>query len=394
MNGGWRGTWLVARREWNTRVRTTAFRLSTLISIVLVLAVILVPDTLGGSESRERTVGLAGESSPLLSTLLRTTGEQMDLSVTTRAFADEQAGRAALRSEDVSVLLVNQRELVWKANIDERLRAVVVSSVGTLRRAEAIDDINIPPQQARELLGGPDLASSSLEPTTREQTEREELAVIALLVLFMAIAFYGGFLLVGVVEEKSSRVVEVLLSRLRPAELLAGKILGIGMVGLAQLALVAGAAIVAMRFGENPSATTTPSTIAWVVFWFVVGYGFYAVLYATAGSLVSRQEEAQGIQFPISAALIVTYFAAMEAAQSPNSVVTLIGSIFPPTAPMVMIARIAQGDVPWWQIVLSVSLLVVTIYGMVQLAGRIYAGAVLRFGGRLGLREAWRGADS
>ena len=394
MSTGWRRAWLVARREWNQRVRTTAFRLSTLISIVLVLAIILVPDALSGDASRERTVGLAGETSAQLPALLRTSGEQLDLSVTTRAFADERAGLAALRSEDVSALLVDQRVLTWKAEIDEPLNAVVTSSVGALERARAIDELGIPPQQARELLGPPELASRSLEPATQEQTEREELAVIALLVLFMAIAFYGGFLLVGVVEEKSSRVVEVLLSRLRPAELLAGKILGIGMVGLAQLTLVAGAALVALQFAENPSATTTPSTIAWVVFWFVMGYGFYAVLYATAGSLVSRQEEAQGIQFPISAALIVTYFAAMEAARSPDGVVTLIGSLFPPTAPMVMIARMAQGQVPWWQIALSVSLLVITIYGMVQLAGRIYAGAVLRFGGRLRLREAWHGAEA
>jgi ABC-2 type transport system permease protein len=393
MSSGWRRAWLVAHREWNQRVRTTAFRLSTLISIVLVLAVILVPDALGGGASRERRVGLAGESSAQLPALLQASGEQLDLSVTTRAFADERAGLAALRSEDVSALLVDQRVLTWKAEIDEPLKAVVTSSVGALERARAIDELGIPPQQARELLGPPELASRSLEPATQEQTEREELAVIALLVLFMAIAFYGGFLLVGVVEEKSSRVVEVLLSRLRPAELLAGKILGIGMVGLAQLTLVAAAALVALRFAETPSATT-PSTIAWIVFWFVMGYAFYAVLYATAGSLVSRQEEAQGIQFPISAALIVTYFAAMQAARSPDGVVTLIGSLFPPTAPMVMIARMAQGQVPWWQIALAVSLLVVTIYGMVQLAGRVYAGAVLRFGGRLRLREAWRGAEA
>ena len=130
------------------------------------------------------------------------------------------------------------------------------------------------------------------------------------------------------------------------------------------------------------------------MFWFVLGYAFYAVLYATAGSLVSRQEEAQSIQFPITAVLIVAYFLAIEAAQSPDSVAALVGSLLPPTAPMVMIVRIAHGSVPWWQIGLSVALMVVTIYGMVQLAGRIYAGAVLRFGRRVRLKEAWRGAEA
>ena len=97
--------------------------------------------------------------------------------------------------------------------------------------------------------------------------------------------------------------------------------------------------------------------------------------------------------FPITAVLVVAYIFALEAAQSPDSLATLIGSFLPPTAPLVMIVRIANGSVPWWQIAVSVALMAATIYGMVRLAGRIYAGAVLRTGGRVKLREAWRGAE-
>jgi ABC-2 type transport system permease protein len=393
MSGGWRHVWLVARREWNQRVRTLAFQISTLVSILIVVALILVPDMYGGGAKRLRTVGLVGERSPQLPALARASGDLLGLTVDIRGFADEAAGRAALRSGDVSVLLVEQRELVWKAETDDELQAVVTSAVQVLERQEAIGELGLSSGEEQRLLAPADLPSTSLEPVAQDRSEREELAWIGLLVLFMAIAFYGGFLLVGVVEEKSSRVVEVLLSRLRPTELLAGKILGIGLVGLAQLGLVAASALVALRFSENTTATTTPSTVAWILVWFILGYGFYSVLYATAGSLVSRQEEAQSIQFPISAILIVAYFLSMEAAQSPDSVAALVGSLFPPTAPMVMIVRIAHGSVPWWQVVLSVALMGVTIYGMVQLAGRIYAGAVLRFGRRLRLKEAWRGSE-
>ncbi len=390
---GWRRLWLVARREWNQRVRTTAFQISTLVSVLIVLALILVPDMYGGGAERERTVGLVGERSPELPALVRATADQLGLAVETRAFGDEGAARAALRSGDVAVVLADQRELVWKAQTDDQLAAVVTSAVQIAERQEAIGELGLMPEQAERLLAPPDLGSTSLDPVTEERTEREGLAMIGLFVLFLAIAFYGGFLLVGVVEEKASRVVEVLLSRLRPTELLGGKILGIGLVGLAQLALVAVAALVALRFSENTTATTTPSTVAWIVVWFVLGYGFYSVLYATAGSLVSRQEEAQSIQFPISAILIVAYFVSMEAAQSPDSAAAIVGSLFPPTAPMVMIVRIAHGSVPWWQIALSIAIVVGSIYGMVVLAGRIYAGAVLRIGPRLRVREAWRGSE-
>ena len=393
MNGSARRLWLVARREWNQRLRTLAFRISTLISILIVVALILVPDMYGGG-AKERTVGVVGANSSELVELVRASGDQFGLNVETRAFSDEPAGRAALRSDDVSVLLIDLQRLVWKSKIDDQLHAVVTSAVQVIEQRESIAELGLTPQEAQRLLGAPDLPSTSLEPFTQQRSEREELAWIGLLVLFTAIAFYGGFLLVGVVEEKSSRVVEVLLSRLRPTELLAGKILGIGLVGLAQLALVAGSALIALQFSENTTATTTPSTIGWIVIWFILGYGFYSVLYATAGSLVSRQEEAQSIQFPISAILFVAYFLSMQATQSPDGTAALVGSFLPPTAPMVMIVRIAHGSVPWWEIVLSVASITAAIYGMVLLAGRIYAGAVLRIGPRLRLREAWRSGEA
>ena len=302
MSGGRRRVWLVARREWNQRVRTLAFRISTVISILIVVVLIAVPEMYGGGASPTRTVGLVGRSSSQLPTLLRTFGDQLDLSVTTRAFVDEAAGRAALRDGDVSVLLVDQRELVWEAEPDEQLGAIVASSVGVVERQEAIGELGLTSEQAQRLLRPPELASTSLEPATKEREARQVLATVALVLLFMAIVFYGGFLLTGVVEEKSSRVVEVLLSRLRPTELLAGKILGIGLVGLAQFAMVAGSAVVALRLSDNTVAPqTTPSTMGWIVFWFVLGYAFYSVLYAAAGSLVSRQEEAQSIQIPVTA---------------------------------------------------------------------------------------------
>lgn len=388
-----RRLWLVARREWNQRVRSRAYRISTLISILIVVAIIVVPEMYGGGVKPTRTVGLVGQSSSQLPALLRESGEQLGLSVKTRGFADETAGRAALRADDVSVLLVDQRELVWKAETDGELQAIVTSGVQVLEQQRAIGELGLTPEQSQRLLQPPDLPSRSLEPVMQERSARVALASIGLVLLLMAIALYGGFLLTGVVEEKSSRVVEVLLSRLRPTELLAGKVLGIGLVGLAQFALVAASAVVALRLSDNTLAPeTTPSTIAWIVFWFVLGYGFYSVLYATAGSLVSRQEEAESMQLPITAVLLVGYILAFNAAESPDGVAALVGSLLPPTAPMVMIARLAQGGVPWWQIVLSVTLIVVTVFGMVQLAGRIYAGAVLRIGPRVRLKEAWRGA--
>ena len=393
MSGGSRRSWLVARREWSQRVRSVAFRVSTAISILIVVAIVVVPEMYGGGVKPTRTVGLVGESSSQMPEILAAAGDRLDLTVKSRIYPDEADGRAALRADDVSVLLVDPQGLVWKAETDDQLQVVVTSAVQAVEQQRAVDELGLTSEEARRLLQPPDLPSTSLEPATEERAARVALATVGMVLLFMAIVFYGGFVLSGVIEEKSSRVVEVLLSRLRPTELLAGKILGIGLVGLAQFALVAGSALAALQLSGNTLAPeTAPSTIGWVVFWFVLGYGFYAVLYATAGSLVSRQEEAQSIQLPITAVLFVGYILAFAAAESPDSIWAVVGSLFPPTAPMVMIVRIAHGGVPGWQIAASVSLMVVTVYALVQLAGRIYTGAVLRIGRRVKLREAWRGA--
>jgi ABC-2 type transport system permease protein len=395
MSDGTRHVRLVARREWNQRVHTLAFRISTLISILIVVALIVVPEMYGGGVKPTRTVGVVGQTSTQLPMLLRAAGDALGISVQTRLFADEAAGQAALRAGDASVLLVDQQRLVWKAEADDQLQAIVTSAVGVLEQQRQVGDLGLTRGEARRLLRPIDLPVASLEPATSERSARVALATMSMVLLFLAITFYGGFVLSGVIEEKSSRVVEVLLSRLRPTELLAGKILGIGLVGLAQFALVAASALGALVLsGSTLAPTTTPSTIGWVLFWFVLGYGFYSVLYATAGSLVSRQEDAQSIQFPITGVLLVGYVFALATAESPESLAAFVGSLLPPTAPMVMTVRMAQGGVPWWQIVLSVALMVVTVYAMVQLAGRIYTGAVLRIGRRVRLKEAWHGGEA
>jgi ABC-2 type transport system permease protein len=395
MSGITRRTWLVTRREWNQRARTRAFLGSTLLSVLIVVVLIMVPEIYGGGGPPSRTVGLVGQNSPRLPSLLQAAGTQVDLAVKTRAFADEAAGRAAIDSGDVSVLLVDQQELVWKAEADTQLQAAATSAVSVLEQERAITEMRLTPEQAHRLLAPPELRSTSLDPSSDEQTARADLGRIGVVLLFMAIAFYCAFVLTGVVEEKSSRVVEVLLSRVRPTELLAGKILGIGLVGLAQLAVVMGAGLIALSFADNTVIPeTTPGTFGWIVFWFILGYAFYSVLYATAGSLVSRQEETQGLQLPMTGLLFIAYILAFVATESPDGTAALVGSLFPPTAPMVMIVRIAHGAVPWWQIALSVALMAAAVYGLVQAAGRIYAGGVLRFGGRVGLIEAWRGAEA
>src|SRR4029453_6690606 len=160
---------------------------------------------LGGNAPPSRTVALVGRSSPELPTLIATVGDQLGLEVSTQRAADRGDADAALRAGDVDVVLVDQRAVVWKAEADDQLLAVVTASVQAAERQRAIGALDLTPDQLRSLQAA-ELSSRSLEAATAERSPRLDVAMIGLSLLLLAISFYGGFLLLGVVEEKSSRV--------------------------------------------------------------------------------------------------------------------------------------------------------------------------------------------
>ena len=219
-------------------------------------------------------------------------------------------------------------------------------------------------------------------------------AMIMSVLLFMAIILYGNLVLTGVAEEKSSRVVEVLLARMPARNLLAGKVAGIGLLGFAQFAVTALAALVA-ALAVHPAGIPAVSggVLAWVIVWFVLGYAIYAMAYGALGSLASRAEDAANIAAPVSYVLSAAYFVSFWVVTSnPDSAWSKLVSLFPATAPFAMPGRIAIGAAAWWEPVIAVALAIAAIAGLVVLAGRVYAGAILHTGPTLKLSDAWNAA--
>lgn len=220
----------------------------------------------------------------------------------------------------------------------------------------------------------------------------ETAAFIMTVLLFLTIGTYGNLVLAGVVEEKESRVVEVLLARMPARNLLAGKVAGIGLLGLGQVLVTALAALIAVSTVESvdlPAARG--SVIAWAVVWFVLGYALYAMVYGALGSLASRSEDAQSVAGPVMVVLIISYFASFAAIGHPDSGWAVVLSYFPGTAPLAMPGRIAMGATFWWEPVLAAALTLAAIAGLVVLAGRVYTGAILHTGPTIKVRDAWRG---
>jgi ABC-2 type transport system permease protein len=226
---------------------------------------------------------------------------------------------------------------------------------------------------------------------TGRSSDDETAALILTFVLFFAVSTYGAMVLSGVVEEKSSRTVEVLLARMPARNLLAGKITGIGLLGLAQVAVTALAALIA---GTVVDTVDLPAVrggvIAWAVVWFVLGYALYATVFGTLGSLASRTEDASSITGPVTVVLVVAFMLSFAAIGSPDTTWARLVSWFPATAPFAMPNRIAMGVATWWDPIGAALLTLMTIAGLVVVGGRVYNGAILHIGNTVSLRDAWR----
>jgi ABC-2 type transport system permease protein len=222
----------------------------------------------------------------------------------------------------------------------------------------------------------------------------ETAAVLMTMVLFFAISTYGAMVLSGVVEEKSSRTVEVLLARMPARNLLAGKVAGIGLLGLVQVAATAVVALVATTLTDSFDVPAVRGgVLAWAVVWFVLGYALYATVFGTLGSLASRTEDASSVTGPVTVVLVLAFMVSFAAIGSADTTWARLVSWFPFTAPLAMPDRIAMGAASWWEPVLAGVLTVATIGGLVRLGGRIYTRAILHTGATLSLAEAWRGPE-
>jgi ABC-2 type transport system permease protein len=212
------------------------------------------------------------------------------------------------------------------------------------------------------------------------------------MVLYMTVLLYGINVMRSILEEKTSRIMEVMLSTASSKEMMAGKILGVGAVGLTQVAIWAATAgiLSAGTLVATASLLKGVVSVKLLVFfaiYFLLGYVLYSTLCAAVGSMVNSEQEAQQLQFVIMMPMILSIVVIMQVFQHPNSQIAFWGSIFPFTAPLVMFTRIAMQQPPWWQIALSIGLMLATIYGMILLCGRIYRVGILMYGKKPTLPE-------
>jgi ABC-2 type transport system permease protein len=389
------GIRLTARREWVERTRRDkSFLISTLVTLGILCAIIFLPKLFGSDEPKKFDVGVVGSASQPLGQTLTAQGQAVDIRINTRQVASAAEAETAVRDGDLDLAVVDGRELVSKDEIDEQLSLLVQAASRSVRAQQTLQGAGVGPSEIQAALAPPPLPVRSLEPVDQDARSKRTIATVAVFILYGQLIGYCFTVATGVVEEKSTRVVEVLLAAVRPVQLLAGKVVGIGLVGLFQLAIIGAVGLtVATASGAITLPPDIAGTIGWVLLWFLLGYAFYSSMFAVAGAIVSRQEELQNTATPLNLLLVASFFVAFSTSISgTDSTLAKVSTFLPPVAPLIMPTRIAGGDAAPWEIVASLAIMVITTVAVVLLAARLYEGAILRTGARVKLRDAWRSA--
>jgi len=419
--------WLILRSEFWRRVRSKAFLLATLLVPVGFVLLAAAPAVFGylAEQTDERTVALVDETGRLADSLVAASGDRVTFEVTE---ASTDSVRAAVRGGRYDgylrlpqSLLTGEGEATYYSMEGGglSLRAQLDNQVTRVVRQHRLEAAGA----SKDVLA---IVGSDVSLTTRKLSEDEgttadsSLAYTAIgyamaFIIYFAVFIYGQYVMQGVIEEKSNRVVEVIVSSVRPFELLMGKVLGIGAMGLAQMVTWAAVAmggvaavgpIMALVFspsdlGVAPDASqqalleaagvsvpTIPvDLVVWFILFFLGGFLLYAALFAAVGSAVEQQQDAQNLLLPVISPLILPILFLIFIIESPNATVSVVMSMIPLFSPILMVLRAAITSVPVWEIATAFLLLVGSFVGVIWAAGRIYRVGILSYGKTPSLRE-------
>jgi ABC-2 type transport system permease protein len=387
---------LIARREFTTRVRSRFFIIGTILFAALLAGYIVLQAEVISRATTTVTVGFSGDAA-VLAQPLKSAAASEKVKVVIHQVASAQEGEAQVKSGDLDASVTGDAaspDVAVKDELDPTIAATLGALVKQVALNRALTAAGADPGAVESKVAAAGIHLTLLDPNAAVRTQRQVVGVFIAALLYVSLVLYGQFVAQGVVEEKANRIIEILLSTVRARQLLFGKVLGIGLVGLVQLVVLGLVALAATsRFHVISVPNVGVEAVVGGLIWYVLGFLFYALIFAAAGSMVSRQEDIGSVTGPLSMIVVGTYLAFFWVVANPDSPIAVVMSVIPPFDLVIMPGRMATGDATVWQVALSVTLTVLAICGLNILAARIYTNSVLRIGSRVRWRQAWRGAD-
>jgi ABC-2 type transport system permease protein len=381
MNGNRGHVMLVMRREITERARQRVFLVSTLITVVFIIGAVAAPKLL--SSPTKWSIGATDQKAMRLaeSAKQQLLAAEPDATVTIRSVKPD-AGREQIAQGSLDVLLAAPIDKAPTATVDRSLsdtkRALLSTAIQQQRIIDEAQRLGISSQDAFALLAPGELNVDVLDPPDPSKDSDRALAFAAAVMMFFQVMQFGMAVASGVVEEKSSRVLELLLGRMSSRTLLTGKLGGIGLVGLAQTLVFVVAGLVAVKLTGAAKLTSASWSLgALTVAWFVVGYLLFSGLFLIAGALAGRQEDLQSTTGLALVVSLAAYLASVFISGSPDAGWARIASVIPFCAPMSQPLRFADGSSSWPEMLFAFGLCAVTIWLLIRFAARIYNRTVL-----------------
>lgn len=405
--------WAVIRREYLQRVRSRWFIFSTVGGPLLMVGAMMIPAiTSSRAERAERNIAVVDRTGVLYEGLAPRL-EEAGFHVSQEPSAEDVIPRLVQKVTDEELggfmvlddeTLTSGRAVFYGASSPSAIRRVAIRSAVTRAALERV--LREQGVDAEALMSGGDL---QVEVVSSEGAGMDDpqfvVAYMGAIFLYMMFLLYSVSVMRATLEEKTSRVVEVIISSMKPWHLMLGKILGVGAVGLTQMAVWIASAIVLASAGLPALIAARPELagleqvraalpgaglLGMFLLFFLFGYFIFSGLYAAVGAMCNTDEEAQQAQLPVMMLVIIPFLLVMQTIQSPGSALSVGMSLFPFFSPILMFARVSVGAAPVWQVALSFVLMGLTILGVAWVAGRIYKVGILMAGKRPTLPELWR----
>ncbi len=402
---------IVIRKEYLERVKSTGFIVSTVLIPILMASFIVVPILMQLLTNKsDLRVAIIDKTQKFKANLQAVFEKQAPLQIVFADFADESEREILIKETDLGKL---SGYLVLRYDSAGQILATYTSKNTTdfdlLRKLES----GVRTAVRQQLLAERGFSQAEIQAFERPisfQTQKLSggktsndsgvgsfiISYVMALLIYSTLLGYGSMISAAVIEEKSSRVMEVLISSVKPVELMMGKIIGVGLVALTQYAvwviaalLLSGLSLQSLGGSMIPKTSLELPTplLFYFVLYFLLGYLIYATLYAATGSAFETAQDAQSLQFPITALAVIAILFVQIAISKPESPLAIGLSLVPFFAPVLMIARMSVTDVPFWQISLSLALMVITFYAVLWASAKIYRIGVLMYGKKPSLGE-------
>ncbi|AFI27625.1 MULTISPECIES: ABC transporter permease [Bacillus] len=395
--------WIMLSHTYKNKIMAKSFIISTVITVLLVLAVTNLESIISlfqGDDAKEKiaVIDETNELYPIFSKQLKAVDTDGDLEVKLSKQSEDEVTKQVKDEAFDGMLIIKRDE---KGTISGTYKALTISDESTYQTLQQALTQTKTAVGTAELGVSQETISSLYAPVTvgqkalKEGAKSEEelgqtvgLVYIMLFVIYFSVIMYASMIAMEVATEKSSRVMEILISSMPPIQQMFAKLLGIGLVGITQLAIIIGAGSLSLKLNQKSETASSvggflnltdvsATTVIYAVIFFLLGYFLYATLAAFLGSVVSRIEDVQQTITPMTLLVVAGFMIAMFGLNAPDAGFITVTSFIPFFTPMIMFLRVGMLDIPFWQAAAGIGITLLTIVILAVIGARIYKGGVL-----------------